>query len=176
MHKRLAPSPVDVTRLLAAMPNLREVIVIQFVLYGTTPMVQAAPALLKGLATPGAHLPRLRRLTLSRVEVEAAVLLDLLEMHKHSLDVVFLEAITLTGASNGMYCWLDIIEAIHSTEASSVKIFSMQYDGNRVGFPEEIQTKPDLMPYENGIGDNFINSQQAISTLGFLLRAFGRAV
>lgn len=176
IHKRLAPSPADVTRLLAAMPNLVEVDIMQFILFDTKPMVQAAPALLRGLATPGAHLPRLRRLTLTDMHMETGLLLDVLETHKHSLDFVFLSGVTLTGGSSGMYCWLDIFKAIHSTDVSSVKIYFMQFDGDLVGFPEEIQTKPDLMPYENGVGESFVNSEHAKSTLEIVLRVFGRAV
>lgn len=113
------------------------------------------------------------------MRVETALLLDVLETYKQSLDFVFMGGVTPTGGANGMSSWLDIFQAIHSAEVSSVKLYYMKFPsryivGGCVDFPEAIRTKPELEATEEGIGASFIDSRQAKSMLEIVLRAYGR--
>jgi hypothetical protein len=185
MHKRLAPSPADFKRLLAAMPNLEEFVLRQCLSPHHSPMVRPAPVLLRVLATPGVHLPRLRRLAVVNAHVDTDLLLNVLETHKHSLENVFLARVLPTGRPHGMTAWREILKAIHSNGVSSVKLYTMAYkniDGGKryIQFPEHIQTKPEadtLETREERIGGSFIDSaKQAKAFLEIALTHFGVAV
>jgi hypothetical protein len=181
MHKRLAPSPADFERLLAAMPNLEETVLTQSSPPYTSLMVRPAPVLFRVLSTPGAHLPRLRRLTVMDARVESDLLLDVLETHTHSLEHVSLVNVRPTGWSYGMTAWLQIFKVLHSTNVSSVRLYAMdcrnRYNNKRyVQFPDWILTKLEADPLETTeerIGRSFIDSaKQAKSFLRIALTAF----
>jgi len=184
MHKRLAPSPADVERLLAAMPNLEEIVLTQSLSPFNSLMVRPAPVLFRALSTPGPHLPRLRRLTVLDARVESDLLLDVLETHTHSLEHVALVRVRPGGWSYGMTAWLQIFKILLSTNVSSVQLYAMdcrnRYTNKRyVQFPDWILTKPEADPLETTeerIGGSFIDTaKQAKLFLKIALTAFGIA-
>jgi hypothetical protein len=184
MRKRLSPSVADVTRLLVAMPNLVEVFLSEAIYPKTTMLSRPAPVLLRCLAAPGPHQPRLRRLLIMGLRVDESLLLAVLKAHKHSLDDVFLSKVNMSDGHSGLghvSSWIEIWKALHSTKLSSVGLFYMEhlsYDGefDCIRFPDRIRTNPAIGPDGEGIGSSFINSQQVKATLEIVLRAFGVTV
>ena len=143
LHEHLSPSPEDIARLFAAMPKLDAIFLSERNAAAPNafheqklPAVRSAPILLRSLAIPGSCLPQLRRMCLLHVCVEAAVLVRVLEQHKHSLDVGWLCFVRTTGTAS----WVEVLKSLRSTDVSTFGISwpeSVDDSGNcmRVVFP-----------------------------------------
>lgn len=130
LHKNMSPSLEDVQRLLAAMPELRVVFVLdEYPSEHSLEVVaiQSAPILLRGLAAPGPSLPRLRRLVLLNVCIEGSLLVNLFEKHKDSLEDVSLSMVRTSGTTS----WVEILTGLRSTNVSSMRLCCLEsLDGN----------------------------------------------
>lgn len=168
LRKRFLPSATDVARLLAAMPNLVDIRLSQHqdVLWYDESTVHYAPVLLRSLNTPGSLQSHLRKLFLTETYIDGSLLTGMLEMYKDSLEEVSLTRITRTGKAS----WLDIMSALHSTEVSSIKLMLLNSKDERgvkwfVSFLRDICTLPLGEHHQEGIGESYISSKQAKSTL-----------
>lgn len=130
LRKSMSPSLEDVQRLLAAMPELKVVFVLDE--YPSehsleVGAIQSAPILLRGLAAPGSSLPRSRRLVLLNVCIEGSLLVNLFEKHKDSLEDVSLSMVRTSGTTS----WVEILTRLHSTNVSSMRLYFLEsLDGN----------------------------------------------
>jgi hypothetical protein len=177
LRQNLLPSSEDATRLLAAMPNLTYIRLddLQRFVEPEVSAIHSAPVLLKSLATPGSHLPQLRTLWLSGFRVDAALLASMLEMQKHSLEVIYFASVVTTGTAS----WMDILKALHSTNVERILIWDMDFvddNGEVMGFqfPAEVyQAVRDTRDPQPLLDKGYVYSSRAKHTLGMILQAAG---
>lgn len=125
LRESLSPSPEDIARLFAAMPNLDEVFLCDWKDRAPNPYyqpkvaaVQSAPVLLRSLSTPAPCLPHLHRMSLLHVCLDAALLASVIEQHKHSLKAVWLYSVRTTGTAS----WIEVLKSLLATHLSSFRL------------------------------------------------------
>jgi hypothetical protein len=182
LRESLSPSPEDIARLFAAMPNLDEVFLSDWNdrdphLYYKPKVgaVQSAPILLRSLATPAPCLPHLRRMSLFHVRVDAALLASVIEQHKHSLEWVWLSSVRTTGTAS----WIEVLKRLLATDLSSFRLShleSVDDSGNfrHVVFPLKPQLTVEGAPFYDLVSSSQVRvgKKHVKPVLEILIQAF----
>lgn len=104
------PTKENVTRLLAAMPDLEAMRFGQDVaLDMLSQEIKSAPVFLSSMAGLSLQATHLGRLDLTAISLPGRLLADMLESHRHSLHTVDFELVTLTGQD----AWPRILATLH---------------------------------------------------------------
>lgn len=180
LRNALMPSPEDITRLFAAMPKLDDIYLEDCKSedpFWKVSAVHSAPVLLRSLATPGPHLPHLRRIRLLQVVVDGDLLASVLKAHKHSLEDVFLVMVRITGTSTS---WIEVLETLRSTNVSAICLHYLEAEGDsgstmRVRLSDELCKELQHPHYDETARESGIDSRRVKPVLEVTLQAFKNA-